>query len=155
MHRDNIRKIFLSDIDSKTSLLCIAEQTAVQVEQTKRGVGSPLPPPHQKRICNYGALPRLPLGNMALFLNRLGHRELSFRGRRQQTAALTLARLHICTYTTQTKLMHYHLHLRLPLQQRDRQVRSISKQNTPLFLFVLVHHHLCPFYLLIKMEPLD
>lgn len=49
------------------SHLCIAEQTAVQVEQTKQGVRSPLPPPHQKRICIYGALPRLPLGNAAIF----------------------------------------------------------------------------------------
>lgn len=154
MRHDNIRKIFMSDIDSKTSLLCIAEQTAVQVEQTKQGVRSSLPPPHQKRICNYGALPRLPLGNMALFLNRLGHRELSFRGRRQQTAALTLAHLHmhICTYTDKTHILPSPS---LSASLAKRQVRSGSKQNKPLCSFLLVHRHLCPFYVLIKMEPLD
>ena len=87
--------ISLKDIDSKVSGLCIAEQTDVQVEQTKQGVNSSLPPPHQKRICIYGALPRHPPGNTALFLTRQGHRELSFSGGPQHTNT----HAHICLRT--------------------------------------------------------
>lgn len=43
-----------------------------------------------ERVCFYGALPRLPLSNAALFLNGLGHQELWFSGR-QNTS--------ICAYT--------------------------------------------------------
>lgn len=59
------------------SHLCIAEQTVRQVEQTKRGIGPALPPPHHGRIHIYGTLPRPPPpGVWRLFLMWQGHREL-------------------------------------------------------------------------------
>lgn len=143
MRRDSIRKIFLSGLDSKTSPLCIAEQTAVQVEQTKQGVRSSLPPPHQKRICNYGALPRLPLGNMALFLNRLGHRELSFRGRRQQTAALTFAHLHICTHADKKLILPSPSLSVSFLKRQTEKCETDQSENKPLCPFLPSLPFLC------------
>lgn len=50
---------------------------------------------HQKRTCIYGALPRHPLGNTALFLNRQGHQELSFSCAWQHFGCVSVWRLEL------------------------------------------------------------
>lgn len=89
---------------NKPSHLCVAEETAVQVqvEQTKQDVHSYLSPPHHRRISIYGALPRHPLGNATLFLNRQGHRELTFSGGQQHTR--TCARAHLPAHKDNTHI---------------------------------------------------
>lgn len=146
MYRYNIRNIFLKGIKC---LVCLTEQTAVQVEQTERGVCSPLPPPRHKRICIYGVLPRLPLGNAALFLNRQGHQQLSFSGR-QHICACTITHAHLDVYT-KTKLTFPIPPLHSLFWQWDRQARScpLIKHTSPC-LFLLVHCRCCPSKALIK-----
>lgn len=63
------------------------------MEQTKRGVRSALPPPHQKRIRIYGTLPRLPLGNAAIF-KEAGSRGALIQRQTTQCRARSLAHLH-------------------------------------------------------------
>lgn len=156
MHCNNIRDIFLWDLNTKMSHLCIAEQTAAQVEQTKQGVRSPLPPPQQKRVCIYGALPRLPLGNAALFLKRQGHRELSFSGR-QHTVARTLAHAHLHVHKDQTPISNSGFNFKPALSNTRTDEREAPRliKHRPLFLSLLAHSHLYPSKALIQMETLD
>jgi len=125
-------------VATSVSVFCRAS-TAVQVEQTKQGVRSPAPPPHQKRICFYGALLQLPLGNTALFLNRQGHWELLFSNRQPND-------MHICMYKTNSCFL-----LCLPLYHWYRQVWSCPLiTDEPLCLFLLVCHSSFPSKAFIK-----
>lgn len=108
----------------KMSHLCTAEQTAVQVEQTKQGVRSP-PPPHQKRICIYGALPRLPLGNAALFLKRQGHRELSFGNTHFPIPPRSAA--YLCSCTATSALLRHRFKWKRLIKMIDSNGKALSR----------------------------
>lgn len=101
--------------------------TVRQVEQTKQGVCSPLPPPHQKRSCIYGTLLRLPLGNAAIFKEARSPGALIHR---QTPVWHALAHLHVHT-RFQLLLGSASLTHRQDERERHKMALLISATSAP------------------------
>lgn len=114
----------------------------MQVEQTKQGVRSPLPPPCQKRICIYGTLLRLPLGNAAIFEEAGSPGALiQWQTTDWHTRTCTSARTNTFPIPSRVGLS-------------NTQTPSMKNKKW-LCLSLPVHCHLSPSEALIKMERFD